>query len=67
VRHGQDEFVRGDVHTNSVEGFWNLIKNGIREAIRMSKSPRVATPRDMLTFPIAGMPRRSSPFAMVEN
>jgi transposase len=30
VRHGQDEFVRGDVHTNSVEGFWSLIKNGIR-------------------------------------
>lgn len=30
VKHGRDEYVRGDVHTNSVEGFWNLIKNGIR-------------------------------------
>jgi transposase len=30
VKHGQDEYVRGDVHTNSVEGFWSLIKNGIR-------------------------------------
>jgi transposase len=30
VEHGQDEYVRGDVHTNSVEGFWSPIKNGIR-------------------------------------
>jgi transposase len=30
VKHGQDEYVRGDVHTNSVEGFWALVKNGIR-------------------------------------
>jgi transposase-like protein len=30
VKHGQDEFVRGDVHTNSIEGFWALVKNGIR-------------------------------------
>jgi len=30
VKHGQDEFVRNQVHTNSVEGFWSLIKNGIR-------------------------------------
>jgi transposase len=30
VKHGMDEFVRGDVHTISVESFWSLIKNGIR-------------------------------------
>src|ERR1700722_20005374 len=30
VKNGKDEFVRGNVHTNSVEGFWSLIKNGIR-------------------------------------
>jgi transposase len=30
VKHGADEFVRGDVHTNSVEGFWALVKNGLR-------------------------------------
>jgi hypothetical protein len=30
VKHGQDEFVRGKVHTNSVEGFWALVKNGVR-------------------------------------
>ena len=30
VKHSQDEFVRGEVHTKSVESFWSLIKNGIR-------------------------------------
>jgi transposase len=30
VKHGQEEFVRNQVHTNSVEGFWSLIKNGVR-------------------------------------
>lgn len=30
VRHGDGEYVRGDAHTNSVEGFWMLIKTGIR-------------------------------------
>jgi transposase-like protein len=29
VKHGQDEFVRGKVHTNSVEGFWAQVKNGV--------------------------------------
>jgi transposase len=30
VRHSDGECVRGDAHTNSVEGFWMLIKTGIR-------------------------------------
>ena len=30
VKHGSGEYVRGDAHTNSVEGFWMLIKTGIR-------------------------------------
>lgn len=29
VRHSAKEYVRGHVHTNSVEGFWSLIKRGI--------------------------------------
>ncbi|MGB6877497.1 MAG: transposase [Candidatus Acidiferrales bacterium] len=28
--HSRGEYVRGDAHTNSVEGFWMLIKTGIR-------------------------------------
>lgn len=30
VNHAQGEWVRGEAHTNSVEGFWMLLKTGIR-------------------------------------
>jgi transposase-like protein len=29
VAHGKDEYVRGDVHTNTVEGFFSLLKRGV--------------------------------------
>lgn len=29
VRHGIGEYVRGDVHTNSIENFWSQLKRGI--------------------------------------
>lgn len=29
VRHGQGEYVSGDAHTNTMEGFWSLLKRGI--------------------------------------
>jgi len=29
VNHGQGEYVNGDAHTNTVEGFWSLLKRGI--------------------------------------
>ena len=30
VNHSQKVYVSGDVHTNTIEGFWSLTKNGIR-------------------------------------
>ncbi len=30
VLHGQGIYVVGNVHTNTIEGFWSLVKNGIR-------------------------------------
>jgi transposase-like protein/predicted RNA-binding Zn-ribbon protein involved in translation (DUF1610 family) len=30
VNHSQEEWVRGDTHTNSLEGFWSMIKRSIR-------------------------------------
>lgn len=30
VRHRANVYVSGDVHTNTIEGFWSLVKNGIR-------------------------------------
>ncbi len=29
VNHGQGEYVRGDVHTNTIEGFWSQMKRSI--------------------------------------
>lgn len=30
VDHGAEEWVRGDIHTNSIEGFWAILKRSIR-------------------------------------
>jgi len=32
VHHSKDEFVRGDVHSNTAEGFFSLLKRGINGA-----------------------------------
>jgi len=29
INHSQGVYVRGDVHTNTIEGFWSLLKRGI--------------------------------------
>jgi hypothetical protein len=29
VSHGRKEYVRGDVHTNTIEGYFSLLKRGI--------------------------------------
>jgi len=29
INHIQDEYVRGDIHTNTIENFWSLLKRGI--------------------------------------
>jgi transposase len=29
IRHKHNVYVRGDVHTNTIEGFWSLVKRGI--------------------------------------
>jgi transposase len=30
IRHAERVYVMGNVHTNTIEGFWSLLKNGIR-------------------------------------
>jgi transposase-like protein len=30
VKHSLGEYVRGDVHTNSIEGYWSRLKNSIK-------------------------------------
>jgi hypothetical protein len=29
VKHSADEYVRGDVHTNTIEGFFSILKRGV--------------------------------------
>ena len=29
IRHSEKIYVSGDVHTNTIEGFWSLVKRGI--------------------------------------
>jgi transposase-like protein len=29
VKHGENEYVRGGVHTNNIESFWSLLKRGV--------------------------------------
>ncbi len=29
VKHNEGEYVKGDIHTNSLEGFWSLLKRGV--------------------------------------
>ena len=38
VRHKREEWVRGDVHTNTIEGFWSTLKRGI-DGVYHSVSP----------------------------
>jgi transposase-like protein len=39
VNHGNKEYVRGDAHTNTIEGFWNVLKKQIN-GIHHSVSPK---------------------------
>lgn len=39
VNHSKDEYVRGNAHTNTIEGFWSLLKKQIN-GIHHSVSPK---------------------------
>jgi transposase-like protein len=39
VNHGNKEYVRGDIHTNTIENFWSHLKRGLR-AIQHAVSKR---------------------------
>jgi hypothetical protein len=40
VDHANDEYVRGDVHTQTIEGFWSIMKGGLNGVYRGAVSKR---------------------------
>jgi transposase-like protein len=50
VKHGVGEYVRGKAHTNSVEGFWMLIKTGIRGVYHSVSTKYLQTYLDEYSF-----------------
>ncbi len=39
VDHGKDEYVRGDAHSNTVEGYFSILKRGLMGVITTSAKP----------------------------
>ena len=43
IHHAQKIYVVGDIHTNSIEGFWSLVKGGLRGVYRSVSSKYLQT------------------------
>jgi transposase len=50
VRHDQKVYVDGDVHTNTVEGFWSLLKRGISGVYHGVSTEHLQSYLDEYTF-----------------
>jgi len=50
VHHKEEIYVAGDVHTNTVEGFWSLIKRGISGVYHSVSSKHLQSYLDEYAF-----------------
>jgi transposase len=50
IKHSDGVYVKGDIHTNTVEGLWSLIKNGIRGVYHSVSPDYLQTYLDEFTF-----------------
>jgi transposase-like protein len=50
VNHSQQVYVSGDVHTNTIEGFWSLVKRGISGAHHNVSAKYLQSHLDEYTF-----------------
>lgn len=50
VHHTAGVYVDGDVHTNTIEGFWNLFKNGIQGVYHSVSAKQLQTYADEYSF-----------------
>jgi transposase-like protein len=45
VNHGADEYVRGDAHSNTVEGYFSILKRGVIGTPQHQRGPPSSLPR----------------------
>jgi transposase len=50
VNHSQNVYVRGDAHVNTVEGFWGLLKGGLRGVYHGVSTEHLQSYLDEFTF-----------------
>jgi len=50
VKHNTHEYVRGDVHTNTIEGFWGLLKRGIKGVYHLMSDKHIQKYIDEYVF-----------------
>ncbi len=50
IKHSSGVYVKGDIHTNTVEGLWSLIKNGIRGVYHSVSPDYLQSYLDEFTF-----------------
>src|SRR6266566_789900 len=50
IKHSSGLYVKGDIHTTTVEGLWSLIKNGIRGVYHSVSPDYLQTYLDEFTF-----------------
>lgn len=50
VNHAEEVYVAGDVHTNTIEGFWSLLKRGIGGVYRSVSSKHLQGYLDEYAF-----------------
>jgi hypothetical protein len=50
IHHASKVYVDGDIHTNSIEGFWSLVKNGLRGGYHSVSQKYLPTYLDEYSF-----------------
>ena len=50
IDHGRKEFVRGEVHTNTMDGFWSHIKRSIRGTYKVISKKHLQYYLDAFVF-----------------
>lgn len=50
IRHGKGQYVNGDVHTNTIEGFWSILKRSVIGVYHYVSRKHLQKYADMMAF-----------------